>query len=791
MCANSPGLKLLYSANGAIQEITGIEDWKPYYLEGDTKRFLEPGGRWFLEGEPKELIEHAYLPHFFGLYRHAVPYEKRNTEIYYTLRLDDEEVLPIEGSPYSGNSYLSWNLEDLNDFIIILAWVGETFEHVELNFLRNAGVKEFNFDAVGNVKLTNPDPTGHPFILFVKPETLAVIEPQRDSENIKAKLNWLMKAGQEEEFLTLWNSLADKPVFYDVEPNPLLSASLYHREELFWKVPELERYSQLRPGSNNPNSHISAMRGNVEFLKSLKNPREFDQQGKDGSFPVHQAIISGHEDYAIWLMENLLQKELKIADTETTPLREAIRYRRQKVFDYLMSNDASPPHFEDEKWGYHFYWAVRNGYSEIARYLLDHGADVSYKDGGNTVIDAALRSNSLEVAKLVFSQYKKLPYKFAPTKNTYLHRAAGLGAADMISLLVEKGIPLDAKTTNGGTPLHSAILAKDGHDAALRLLELGANPNITTKNSVPLIVLAFRLKDWAVFDALLKAGAHYEDREFQTKVIEHGLRHNVPEILGNLKLWDISSDFELYDGITVSYAADYFENTVALTHLGTAPDSIEEIAKPQLEAPSNLDEPLKFISREGKPPPERFAKKYGAVKTKVTAIFTKKGQLILPKFNPGLSEPMSAYFRDMLVTWKIKPPMVGGNRVNLKVSFPLEFPYTAKTETLFIKDVSKGRVVAPEAIVRIAPIFPVKLRKSGEDKVQLEFTVNEKGNVMDILVMVPAKQEELTDNAIAALKQWKFKPGLMNDIPTKTKMMTPFTFRTNGNIEWNPKPVPE
>jgi ankyrin repeat protein len=65
---------------------------------------------------------------------------------------------------------------------------------------------------------------------------------------------------------------------------------------------------------------------------------------------------------------------------------------------------------------------------------------------------------------------------------TPLHLAAYYGHADVVAFLLDRGVDLEARTTNprlpGLTPLHSAA-AGGKTDVALLLLERGADPNAT------------------------------------------------------------------------------------------------------------------------------------------------------------------------------------------------------------------------------------------------------------------------------------------------------------------------
>ena len=98
-------------------------------------------------------------------------------------------------------------------------------------------------------------------------------------------------------------------------------------------------------------------------------------------------------------------------------------------------------------------WAVGERHAEIARVLLEHGADVyAVTERGNSALLVAARADDPELARL----------------------------------LIEGGANVDAATPDGTTPLLVATVR--GNTAlAIFLLEHGANPNIETTGYTPLL----------------------------------------------------------------------------------------------------------------------------------------------------------------------------------------------------------------------------------------------------------------------------------------------------------------
>ncbi|MEJ2635430.1 MAG: energy transducer TonB [Calditrichia bacterium] len=82
----------------------------------------------------------------------------------------------------------------------------------------------------------------------------------------------------------------------------------------------------------------------------------------------------------------------------------------------------------------------------------------------------------------------------------------------------------------------------------------------------------------------------------------------------------------------------------------------------------------------------------------------------------------------------------------------------------------------PEVIKRVEPDYPELARKAGiEGMVVVKVLINTKGDVEKVEVV--KSHPMLDDAAIAAAKQFKFKPGKQRDRFVKVWMTIPFTFR--------------
>jgi protein TonB len=85
----------------------------------------------------------------------------------------------------------------------------------------------------------------------------------------------------------------------------------------------------------------------------------------------------------------------------------------------------------------------------------------------------------------------------------------------------------------------------------------------------------------------------------------------------------------------------------------------------------------------------------------------------------------------------------------------------------------------PEARVRITPVYPFEMRRSGlKGEVVVGFIVDSNGDVRDPYI-VKSSNPGFEDAAIQAVLKWKFRPGRKGGAAVNTRVAQPLTFNLN------------
>lgn len=336
----------------------------------------------------------------------------------------------------------------------------------------------------------------------------------------------------------LWNQLAAKHLYQvDAEqlpPKATLWALKKQSVEAIRRVIEFgaERF-------NMDSVRLAAGLGDVNFVKEvMKSPRFLKELQVDPTPPRHaqpliEAIKRGHYDMAVLLVENGIDVDQEDSFGEF-PLHMALRKRHFTLAEMLLDRGAKPTprggalharnalylavqldhgdivkrildsHPPQDHINRALSAAVESGFAEMVRLVLEAGGDAnSTLDLGGSLIRGSAILGDAEIFKMLVEHGAVIDDRLSNIGLTLLHQ---VNHADIVKLLVERGVPVDVLSSDSVTPLIMA-LGRGNSRVAEALLDAGADPNVRTvkgKTTLDLAItgrmldLVYRLKKCGV-----------------------------------------------------------------------------------------------------------------------------------------------------------------------------------------------------------------------------------------------------------------------------------------------------
>ncbi|KAL7270737.1 putative ankyrin-repeat protein [Rhizina undulata] len=191
---------------------------------------------------------------------------------------------------------------------------------------------------------------------------------------------------------------------------------------------------------------------------------------------IHEACREGK----ISVVESLLAANPKLANRkdsdERLPIHWACSYSQKEIVELLVNTKGFDVDAQDGSGWTPLMIAcsIKDG-DDIVDILLARDADVNMKTfTGQTPLHYCASKNRLSLARKLLSPPYNATCRIKDRQEQLpLHRAAAIGSAPMVKLLLEFKSPINATDRDGMTPLHHAIAEGHGH-TALALLKAGA-----------------------------------------------------------------------------------------------------------------------------------------------------------------------------------------------------------------------------------------------------------------------------------------------------------------------------
>ncbi|HEY7617454.1 MAG TPA: ankyrin repeat domain-containing protein, partial [Terriglobales bacterium] len=211
---------------------------------------------------------------------------------------------------------------------------------------------------------------------------------------------------------------------------------------------------------------------------------DVNARNRNGKTALQLACFWGKLD----VVKHLMQRGANLHEVDTakrTLLVEvmsggtspAIPGQHKEIARLLIENGADVN--TNDTFGTVLMFACEQGHLDLAEFLLERGADIHQVNDkvfrGRTALIGAAWAGQVEAVKLLLAHNADVNAE-AAGKETALFKAAYNGHAEMAGILLENGADIDARDSRGNTPLLHA--ASRGHAGVVEvLLDRGAEVN--------------------------------------------------------------------------------------------------------------------------------------------------------------------------------------------------------------------------------------------------------------------------------------------------------------------------
>ena len=228
-----------------------------------------------------------------------------------------------------------------------------------------------------------------------------------------------------------------------------------------------------------------------------------DRPSQARATPLHYAAFCGMHDVAKFLVvEHSQDVNARGFDEKETPLHVASRRGHVDVARLLLEHGADVNARDNVEFS-PLLLASREGYAKLARILLEHGADAEARDDDKrTPLFLAVEGGHVEVARILLEHSADMEAREMNDMSPLEH-ASIIGNVEIVRLLLEHGGDARSEDENRDTPLHFAS-ANGKHAVVQMLLEHGVDANAqNTSSRTPL----HRAKGGETARLLLEHGA--------------------------------------------------------------------------------------------------------------------------------------------------------------------------------------------------------------------------------------------------------------------------------------------
>ncbi|XP_076244386.1 rabankyrin-5 isoform X2 [Calliopsis andreniformis] len=266
-------------------------------------------------------------------------------------------------------------------------------------------------------------------------------------------------------------------------------------------------------------------KGKDIVLALIKAGANINQCNEEGLTLLHQAILKEDSATAIFLLENGADMNARTSNGET-PLQLSVHCRLSEVVEALCKTGV------DTSVGCPLWDALDSDQEDIASILVKYGADTDCWGPGpdgcqQTLLHRAIDDNKEDIAQFLIRSGCDLNASRRPGPNgtggdeardecTPLHLCCQWGLEQVVQTLIEHGADVNARDSEGKTPVHVAI--QNQHPQIISLLLYHPSIDLTKRDKKGLTpfatALTFRNNKaaQAILERLPKAAEQYDNK---------------------------------------------------------------------------------------------------------------------------------------------------------------------------------------------------------------------------------------------------------------------------------------
>lgn len=252
--------------------------------------------------------------------------------------------------------------------------------------------------------------------------------------------------------------------------------------------------------------HLAAKSGSIMVAKILIEGVEINTRDKGSQTPLNLAASHGHTDLVRLLLQN--GAFVNTRSRFGTPLVQAARNGHHSVVEVLWAWQKENL-IEHSGSADAFVTSARGGFGSVVAMLLKKGVLAgAVSKTGETALMAAAREGQCNVATMLLSNGAEVL-----ESNSLLEKAVAGGHVEMIRLLLDYAVDINAQDSFGNTPLHQAAMhsplpegaTHSREDVVNLLLERGSLIETQNKTGKTAEDIALSHHNWTIAEILAQA----------------------------------------------------------------------------------------------------------------------------------------------------------------------------------------------------------------------------------------------------------------------------------------------